>query len=91
MIGCTNDMLRSNFSAVCVWDTSVTSSRLLSKPAPAAPAAYQETLASSYRVFKVSSLSAKGIIPKVQNILLTIVFVFSMNANTLIPVHRWEK
>ena len=55
------------------------------------PATYQETLASSYRVFKVSSLNAKEIIRKVQNILLTIVLVFSMNANTLIPVHRWEK
>ena len=91
MVGCANDMLRINFSAACVWGTSVTSSRLLSKPALAAPAAYQETLASSYRVFKVSSLNAKEIIRKLQNILLTIVFVFSMNANTLIPVHRWEK
>ena len=79
MIGCTHDMLRSKFAAVCVWDTSVTSSRLLSKHFMA------------YSVFNVSSLNAKEIIRKVQNILLTLVFVFSMNANTLIPVHRWEK
>ena len=79
MVGCTSDMLRSNFTAVCVWGTSVTSSRLLSKHFMA------------YSVFNISSLNAKEIIRKVQNILLTIVFVFSMNANTLIPVHRWEK
>ena len=73
MIGCTNDVSRSNFAAVFVWDTSVTSSRLLSKHFMAyLRRLTMKTTAPWY--------SARG--P---------VLVFSMNANTLIPVHRWEK